>query len=131
MLTLIAIIGIVLFILSIYFLYDTREDGWCGGILGGAFVGFGVLIVVFVGVIILATSPKIDQEIEMYTEENYRLETQIDNAVEQYLKHEEKFYDLDKIDPNILFIVLPELNSSELVKSQVEVYINNNNKIKE
>lgn len=131
MLSLITIIGIIIFIVFLCVYFNTNDDNWCtASIFCGTASGF-VLIAVIVGIVILATAPKIDRQIEMYTEENQKLELQIDNAVEEYLKHEEIIYDLDKVDPNTLLIVLPELNGNELVKAQIDVYIENNNKIKE
>lgn len=136
MLSLIGIIALIMLIICIVFCCircNNREDccGWVAGI------GFSAVIFVFIGIALifgaeaLATSKKIDAKIEMYTEENAKIELVITETVEKYLEHEYKIYDsLQGEDIQTLLVVYPEINSNELVKHQIEVFIENNNQIK-
>lgn len=130
MITLFAILSVAMLVISIILLYKTNEDGWTAGIAISAFVAAGTVIATIVGVIMLATSANITKKIEMCEEENVILEQKIDNAVQVYLEHEGLVYDLEDLDATTLLIVLPELNGNELVKSQIQTYVDNCNEIK-
>ena len=130
MITLFAILSFAMLVISIILLYKTNEDGWTAGIAISAFVAAGTVIATIVGVIMLATSANITKKIEMCEEENVILEQKIDNAVQVYLEHEGLVYDLEDLDATTLLIVLPELNGNELVKSQIQTYVDNCNEIK-
>lgn len=74
----------------------------------------------------------IDDRITMYEEENARIEEQIATIVEQYQKYETEIFTNVSSDSSITLVSLyPELKSDSLVSSQIEVYVNNNEKIKE
>lgn len=79
-----------------------------------------------------------NQKIQMYEEENTKIENQISAIIENYKTYENNTYaqSLGKIDlSNDKIIVLtqlyPELKSNEMVTKQIEIYSNNNDKIKE
>lgn len=129
---------IVLMILTICFIVvaiiDVENEGWGYylGILGA--IGLGILdAIVLIGSSIYITSgitaaPKI----EMYEEENTKIEKQIDTLVKQYMEYEGKTLAEFKSESSITLVSLyPELKSDDLVSKQIEVYIENNNKIKE
>lgn len=80
----------------------------------------------------VATESIIDSKIEMYQEENTNIEQDIDKIVKEYLKHEhDTFADLKTEDSSITLITLfPELKSDTLVQQQLEIYVDNNAKIK-
>lgn len=136
MLTLIAIIVFLIMIVSIIALcvsvdYDVR-CGWGVGIGISAFVFVGIGIALICGGTILATSKKIDSKIEMYTEENAKIEIVITDTVEKYLEHEYNIFDsLQGEDISTLLVMYPEINSNELVKNNIEIFVENNNKIKQ
>ena len=131
MITLFAILSTAMVIVSIIMMCKTyNNDGWIGGLAISAFVAVGTLIATIVGVVILATSSNITKKIEMCEEENVILEQKIDNAVKVYLDHEGLVYDLESLDATTLLIVLPELNGNELVKSQIQTYVDNCKEIK-
>ena len=91
-----------------------------------------VFALFIVGIYNLAESRIIDRKIEMYIEENTTIETNVTATVEKYLEHEFNIFDsLLGEDIQTLLVVYPEINSNELVKKQVEIFVENNNKIKE
>lgn len=104
-----------------------------------AFAGmvlFGIaFIIAAVGSIDLAwnvTSGKhIPEMISMYEEENNQIESQIGELVNKYMEYEgSMFKDLKNEDSIALVSLYPELKSDALVEKQIEVYIENNKKIK-
>lgn len=73
----------------------------------------------------------IDEEILMYEEENTKIESQINVTVEKYLEYESNtFIELKDSDGINLISLYPELKSDVLISKQIDVYINNNNQIK-
>lgn len=97
------------------------------GILGGI-VSFIAMIVLLVNASYLET---IDKRIEMYKEENNHIESQIAECVTQYQQYESGVFTETAPDSAITLVALyPELKADQLVSKQIEVYIENNNKIK-
>lgn len=80
----------------------------------------------------VATESVLDSKIEMYQEENANIEQDIDKIVKEYLKHEYNTYtDLSANESSITFVTLfPELRADTLVQQQLEIYVDNNAKIK-
>lgn len=94
------------------------------------------LIVSIIATIYLGVTVKnndvIDDKIAMYQEENTKIEEQIAIVVSDYMEHESKVFDNTKVSsPIILAQLYPELKSDELVKSQIDIYVANNEKIKD
>ena len=130
---------IVLFILFILLLI---LGGWfmCENFEGFGFIlsalGFvGVLVVI--GFIIansvqLSETKVVNEKIKMYTEENNKIEKQIDIVVKEYMEYEGKTLSELKGDSSITLVTLyPDLKTDELVKAQITTYQENNKKIKE
>lgn len=89
-------------------------------------------IVMIVGTVNISQDRVINQKIEMYQEENVNIETNIAQAVEKYLQHEYNIYDsLQGENIEVLLVAYPQIKSDSLVEKQLEVFIANNNKIKE
>lgn len=106
--------------------------------LGSFVTFFGGLITIaaIVTTIILGVSVSnlrvIDDKIAMYEAENTKIEEQIDAAVKQYQDYESGVFAETSSESSITLVSLyPELKSDELVKKQIEVYMNNNEQIKE
>lgn len=80
----------------------------------------------------VASESVIDRKIEMYQEENTKIEQEVDNLVKEYIDHEhDTFADLKEEKSSISLVTLfPELKSDSLVKQQIEIYVKNNAKIK-
>lgn len=132
MLSLILVIVLIIMIVSIVFLVQTEEDGWLGGVVFPAMVAVGLLVTIVVGVVKISTATKIDRQIEMCVEENANIEQQITITVERYLEHELNVYDtLQGESITTLLVVYPEINGNELVKRQMDIFVANNDKIRE
>lgn len=86
---------------------------------------------------LVSTAYTINSEIEMYQEQNSKIEQDIKVIVDSYIKHENET--LTSILPSKdsaegyinMVLSFPELNSNELVRKQIDVYLNNANKIME
>lgn len=136
MLSVIGIVVLAIFIVCIVFCCIYRDEdavvGWGVGTMLSGICFFVLIIAIICGATQLATSKKIDAKIEMYTEENTKIELAITETVEKYLEHEYKIFDsLQGEDIQTLLVVYPEINSNELVKHQMEIFITNNDKIKQ
>ena len=74
----------------------------------------------------------IDDKIAMYQEENSKIEEQIAIVVSDYMEHESKVFDSAKVSSQVILAQLyPEIKSDELIKSQIDIYVANNEKIKD
>lgn len=92
-------------------------------------VEFIVLITLCVSVSKLKV---IDTKIEMYTEENQKIESQMSDLVQNYMEYEGNTFKDFKSESSVTLVNLyPELKSDSLVQKQLDVYIANNEKIKE
>lgn len=75
---------------------------------------------------------KIDDIIAMYQEENESIESRMDDLVKGYMDYEKNTLTEFAPESSITLVSLyPELKSDELVKQQIDVYMTNNQKIKE
>ena len=105
----------------------------CFGISGiGMVVGFFALLgLIIVGVNVKSLSV-IDDRIDMYEEENARIEQQIADVVEQYQKYETDIFREVAPESAVTMVSLyPELKSDSLVQAQIEVYTENNKTIRD
>lgn len=73
----------------------------------------------------------------MYEEENNNIQNSVSQIVESYKNYEQNTYSesLKSIDTNntdiiVLTQLYPELKSNEMVNKQIDIYQENNNKIK-
>lgn len=127
MFILLFVIAVVLIVLAV--LNEDLEDGF--GILG-CLIGFIALIGIFVNIGLLVRGRTLDDKITMYEQENTAIEQSVDVLVKDYYKHESDTYSSLKPENAVLFAsAYPELQSNELATKQLEIYVDNNNKIKE
>ena len=77
----------------------------------------------------ISKSKVIDKKIKMFQEENKLIEEQVTTVVNSYKDYEKEVISNTGQMTTIL-IKFPELKSNELVKKQIDVYLNNNDKIK-
>ena len=105
---------------------------------GEVFSGVGSLIsvVALIGIIInigiLINGRTLDDKIAMYEQENAAIEQSVDVLVKDYYRHESDTYSSLTPENAVLFAsAYPELQSNELATKQLEIYVDNNNKIKE
>lgn len=105
--------------------------------VGTIIAGFSLVIELFLIIclllLIFCYPFEIDKKIKMYEEENIKIEEKVKNTVRVYMEFEKDTFTnlFDESDLTTLLIAYPELNSNELVKSEVALYIDNNAKIKE
>jgi p-aminobenzoyl-glutamate transporter AbgT len=100
--------------------------------IGAIGLGIADFIVIITIIAYYSTGIVANPKIEMYQEENQKIEEQIDTLVKQYMEYEGKTLTEFKSESSITLVSLyPELKSDDLVSKQIEVYIENNNKIKQ
>lgn len=106
--------------------------------IGKVFSGFGIFIsvVALIGIIInigiLINGRTLDDKIAMYEQENAAIEQSVDVLVKDYYRHESDTYSSLTPENAVLFAsAYPELQSNELATKQLEIYVENNNNIKE
>ena len=133
MVLLLFVIGIAAIIVGAWLVhgYDTEV---LGGVL--IFIGAVFAVITFVAGCFLigpcATSATVDERIVMYQEENAKIEQQIADVVTQYQEHEKDiFTEVSPESAMTLVALYPELKSDSLVASQIDIYVKNNEKIKE
>lgn len=127
MFILLFVIAVALIVLAV--LNEDLAEGF--GILGGL-IGFIALIGIFFNIGFLIQGRTLDDKIAMYEQENAAIEQSIDVLVKDYYKHESDTYSSLKPENAVLFAsAYPELQSNELATKQLEIYVDNNNKIKE
>lgn len=75
----------------------------------------------------------IPAQIAMYEEENALIEEKVSNTVTKYMEYEKDI--VIEVSPDddafTLVSLYPELGSDVLVSNEIEIYVSNNNKIKE
>lgn len=83
-------------------------------------------------VICVSSGFGIQEKIEIYEDQNTQIEQSIDAAVKAYCEHEQITY-VQMSDGAVALVAAayPELASSELVKTQMEVWTSNSNELKE
>lgn len=98
-------------------------------------IAFVVLLIGIVGagwnLRIVINGTVIDETIDMYTEENEKIESNINDLVVRYMEYESETLGELKSDSAITLVSLyPELKADELIKTQIETYQANSNYIK-
>lgn len=80
----------------------------------------------------IAEGKVIDEKIAVYEQENEKIETAIDVLVKEYMTQEEKIMIKTANKESLITLVqlYPDLKSNDLVKKQMDIYVNNNKKIK-
>lgn len=99
---------------------------WIGGIL------FIIAACVICGLLFdMSFSLKAKEKIQMYQEENENIESQAGQLVANYMEYESDTYEKFKSEDSITLVSMyPELKSDTLVNTQIEIYNDNNKKIK-
>ena len=77
---------------------------------------------------------KVEEKIVMYEEENAVIEQNVSTIVQTYIEHESGIF--DKVAQNNGSVIMlaskyPELQSNTLIQEQINIYVENNSKIKE
>lgn len=128
------ILGICILFFIIAFVIGLDDDG-VGDLIGGAsFIGIIIsIIVAIVLTVSVSKSVTIDEKIAMYETENKNIEATISVIVENYQDYEKEIFNNAKPENFIAIAtqIYPDLKSNELVKKQINIYVENNKKIKE
>lgn len=124
---------ILLFVIAVALIVLAVLNEYLAGVFGilGGLIGFIALIGIFVNIGFLVYGRTLDDKIAMYEQENAAIEQSVDVLVKDYYKHESDTYSYLNPKNAVLFAsAYPELQSNELVTKQLEIYVENNNKIK-
>lgn len=124
---------ILLFVIAVALIVLAVLNEYLAGVFGilGGLIGFIALIGIFVNIGFLVYGRTLDDKIAMYEHENAAIEQSVDVLVKDYYKHESDTYSSLNPKNAVLFAsAYPELQSNELVTKQLEIYVENNNKIK-
>lgn len=100
------------------------------GVLGAVFaIVFGIWTLW--NIFTVASGFGIQEKIQIYEEQNAQIEESIDAAVKAYCEHEQITY-VQMSDGAVALVAAayPELASSELVKTQMEVWTSNTHELK-
>lgn len=90
-----------------------------------------VMMVVICLIVSVKNKSTIEDRIAMYEEENLKIEQQIDILVKDYQEYESGVFANASSDSAIALVSLyPELKADQLVSSQLDIYIKNNEQIK-
>ena len=126
--------------LLVWFIDDYTHPGvsltGAGGVIIGCMAEVIIVIAVIVQVCGISELKVADQKISMYEEENAKIEQDITTIVKDYMNYEKDTYKIasEQIDGSSLLVLTelyPDLKSNELIKKQIEIYTENNNKIKQ
>lgn len=145
MLIVLFIIFLIIIIIGVI-LYKIGDENcleglfWIGSI--GAIIGVFCEVIVIIGIFDncfnISQLQIADRKIEMYQEENNNIQKSISTIVENYKKYEQNTYSesLKNIDINntnvvVLTQLYPDLKSNEMTNTQIQIYQDNNNKIKQ
>lgn len=133
MITLLLAIALGLVLLAEFIDGSTNKFGFLAvapGVLGAIFtIIFGIWTLW--NIITVASGFGIQEKIEIYEEQNAQIEQSIDAAVKAYCEHEQITY-VQMSDGAVALVAAayPELASSELVKTQMEVWTSNSHELK-
>lgn len=97
-----------------------------------------IIIAIICNIVSFSDLNVADKKIVMYEEENKNIQTQIAEIVKNYQDYEKNTYteslkniELSNTDVVVLAQLYPDLKSNEMVNKQIEIYQENNKKIKE
>lgn len=134
MITLLLAIALGLVLLAEIIDGSTNKFGFLSvvpGVLGAVFaIVFGIWT--FWNLIVVASGFGIQEKIQIYEDQNTQIEQSIDAAVKAYCEHEQITY-VQMSDGAVALVAAayPELASSELVKTQMEVWTSNSKELKD
>lgn len=131
-LVILAICIVLLVIGAVFYIRDWSNDVACFTAIFGGITSIVALIALICLSVDVTNLNVIDDKIAMYQEENTKIEEQISAAVESYQKYEtDIFTEVNGEEAISLVALYPDLKADTLVQKQIEVYLANNEKIKE
>lgn len=134
MITLLLVIALGLVLLAEIIDGSTNKFGFLAVVPGALGVIFAIVFGVWTlwNIIVVASGFGIQEKIGIYEEQNTQIEQSIDAAVKAYCEHEQITY-VQMSDDAVALVAAayPELASSELVKTQMEVWTSNSSELKD
>lgn len=129
MCTLILILAIIILAILDHFCCDNVAI--MGALVCVAIIS-GLMMMISFGFVI--STYNIEAKIAMYKEENTAIEQSVSTVVQAYMEYESEIF--DKVTQNNESVMMlasryPELKSNTLVQEQINIYVDNNSKIKE
>ena len=111
--------------------HEWAHGGWATGIVFSAVATVVAFVMLLVAAVQVSSEKAFNRKIEIYQEENTRLEQSIDSIVQNYLRYETDLYEQFKNESSIVLIqMFPELQGKDLVMQQLAVLQGNNQDIK-
>lgn len=140
MLIVLFIIFLIMIVIGLVWMGVGDWDDELGGIT--VFIGGILELCVVTGIIVAGVNISrlqvADSKIAMYEEENNKIQEQISSIVENYKDYEKNTYteslkniDIKNTDVVVLAQLYPDLKADGMVTKQMDIYTENNNKIKE
>lgn len=138
MLIVLLFVFVALILLGVKLCYDGDYEfggGACCTI--GTLFSLGCLIGICVGIGCLVNLNTIDAQIALHEDENKRIEAQVETTVNHYLEYEKGIIDninIDEYDGERLLLIsgiYPDLKANEMLKQQIELYIQNSESIRQ
>lgn len=130
---LIAVLVAIIIILYLIYRNCYEETFMVWAVILGIFSTFLVLAL-FYYTNRIVSAKTIDEKIKMYSDENEKIEKQIDVTVKEYMNYESSTLKDLKLDSseNAIYLtsIYPELKSDKLIKNQITIYEQNNATIK-
>lgn len=134
MITLLLAIALGLVLLAEIIDGSTNKFGFLAVVPGVLGTVFAIVFSIWTlwNIIIVASGFGIQEKIQIYEDQNTQIEQSIDAAVKAYCEHEQITY-VQMSDGAVALVAAayPELASSELVKTQMEVWTSNSNELKD
>lgn len=129
------LIVIIIFLLILLMIGCVLEanDITGGIVLAISSLGCGIIAMIVL-ITLLSNFPfNVDKKLAMYEEENFKIETKVKETVRVYMDYEQETYNnlIKEADLTTLLIKYPELNSNELIKTEIQTYKENSKQIKE
>lgn len=129
LLTVLCILAVIVARISYYSDYDGLMAVSSIGAVG---IGIVEILTIFSIIPIMVNGITASEKIKMYQTENKKIENQIGELVKGYMDYESETYKNFKNESSITMVNLyPDLKSNELVQKQMNIYLTNNDKIKE
>ena len=134
MITLLLAIALGLVLLAEIIDVSTNKFGFLAVVPGVLGTVFAIIFSIWTlwNIIIVASGFGIQEKIEIYEDQNAQIEQSIDATVQAYCEHEQITY-VQMSDGAVALVAAayPELASSELVKTQMEVWTSNSSELKD
>lgn len=131
-------LGILVAYLGRYYCSYDRKTEWdwnVGSILLiviGSFATLISFIVIFCLIGTLVSLKPINNKITYLEQNNAIIEEKLYVALENYCEHENKtLVEISPDNPEVIFLIYPELKANELFESYINTLVENNNEIKQ